>query len=391
MRLTLRLEGPRRVVFAVGATALFAGAAIAILAPAAKVAVPTVSPVGEAAPSLSYVRSLPDAGDAPLIRPVGLAVGDGRIYVSDSEAAVVRVFSVAGFDLGEIGRGALVVPAYAASDNATGTLLVVDRETRSVLRFSAEGVRLDDLRPSNESTPTWGPLGVACDGEGSVAVTDSSGRHRMVVMNRAGEVRFSLGSAEATAVPGDVSVALDFPNAVAFGDDTIWVSDGNNRRVLVFDREGAFQRLVRVNGIARGLAFLEGDQGKTYVAVVDALASEIVLLDTDGSEVTRYGAPGSAAGQLAYPNDVVYDAQSSQLFVADTGNARVQVWSVQWPAESFGVRAVAEKLRLSPMRLSGLMLMAASLAAVAGAFWPRRRLGAEAAIVEDTPPSSTNT
>lgn len=372
MPLLSRLDRPRRLTLTGGVLLVVAGSLVALLAPGPTVAVPRASSGSGDAPMLRYVRSLPDAGDAVLVRPVGLAVGDGRVYVADSGASVVRVFSTAGFDLGEIGRGVLRVPAYLASDEATGTLFVVDRELRSVLRFDADGQRLDDLVPSLETSVPWEPLGIAVDGEGSVAVTDSSGRHRVLLMDRTGRTRMLIGQPGASS--GGVGVALDFPNSVAFSQDRIWVSDSNNRRILVFNRNGAFERLVRVNGVSRGLAFLHNDRDRTaYVAAVDALGSEIVLLESGAGEVTRYGGPGASAGRLAYPNDVAYDAETSQLFIADTGNARVQVWEVSWPSDRRGLNGVIQQLPFSPMQLFGAVIALAGAIVVAIAFLPQRR------------------
>jgi DNA-binding beta-propeller fold protein YncE len=372
------LDRPRRLTLAIAVVLVAGGALLALLAPAPAVVVPVAPDVPEDAPVLRYVRSLPDRGDEPFVRPVGLAFGNGRLYVSDSEAGVVRVFSSGGFDRGEIGRGVLGVPAYLASDEETGTLLVADRKLGAVLRFSEDGEPLGELRPSTVPTATWEPLGIAADSDGTIAVTDTSGRHRMLVMARDGEVLFSLGSREASGTPGNVGVSLDYANSIAFSGDEIWVSDSNNRRVLVFDREGAFRRFVRLDGVARGLTFMRSDDdGPLYAAVVDALGSRIVLLDSQGAEVTRFGAPGTAAGQLAYPNDVVYDSGSSQLFVADTGNARVQVWDVRWPEEREGLVAVAEQLLLSPMRVAGIVLAVIGFVLALVALWPRRRSARE--------------
>lgn len=370
------LDRPRQLALIVAGALVAAGATLFILSTEPDTPVPVVP--GSAAspsPSLAYVRSLPDAGDEDFLRPVGVAVGNGKLFVSDSEASLVRVFSTSGIDAGVIGEGMLAVPSYVACDEESSTILVTDRELGSVLRFAEDGTPLGELRPSSEPTAAWAPLGVAVDGEGLVAVTDSSGRHRMLVMDREGDVRFSLGSAEASGTPGNVGVALDFPNSVAFREDEIWVSDSNNRRLLVFDSEGRFKQFVRLDGVARGLAFLvEGQAEETFAAVVDALGSTIVLLDGDGAEVARYGEPGTSAGRLAYPNDVAYDPRTAQLFVADTGNARVQVWKVTWPDEKpNGAAAIIERLPFSPKQLFGAVLAVLGLVVALLALWPRRR------------------
>ena len=377
------LDRPRKAALGSGVALVLAGAALVLLAPEPPVSIPSaVTPTADM-PLLEYVRSLPDAGDPPFSRPVGLAVGAGQLYVSDSGAGVVRVFTTRGIAAGEIGRGTLKVPAYLARDVAAGTVLVTDRELDTVFRFSDAGEPLGEIVPSVEESATWEPLGIAADGAGTIAVTDTAGRHRVLVMDRSGFVTRVLGGEVTAETSGTISASLDFPNSVAFFGDELWVSDSNNRRVLSFDASGALTRLVRVDGLARGLALLEGPEERDrYVAVADTLTSQIVLLDADGGEVTRYGGPGSGAGRLAFPNDIVYDPGSGQLFVADTGNARVQVWSITWPAEhKAGI--LPESLPFSAMALAGIVLGALGLVLTVVALWPTRRTRERALLAEE--------
>jgi DNA-binding beta-propeller fold protein YncE len=249
-----------------------------------------------------------------------------------------------------------------------------------VFVFEKTGEFVGALTPSSETTssvettPSWEPLGVAADGFGAIAVTDTSGRHHVWVMDRAGEPLLSLGGLESLETSGGVTVALDYPNSVAFLGTEIWVSDSNNRRLLVFDRDGSFLRFVRVDGVTRGLAFVEGSlEGARYVAVADVLGSQVLLLDDDGTTVASYGGPGTEAGRLAYPNDVAYDRATDQLFVADTGNRRVQVWSVQWPEPGEPPAAPEQQAAISAMQLAGLIVVVLGLVVGIAAAWPRRR------------------
>lgn len=378
------LDRPRKVALGLGIALVVTGVVLVLRAPEPPVSIPSaVAPTADM-PLLEYVRSLPDAGDPPFSRPVGLAVGAGQLYVSDSGAAVVRVFTTRGIAAGEIGRGTLKVPAYLARDVAAGTVLVTDRELDTVFRFSDAGEPLGEIVPSVEESATWEPLGIAADGNGTIAVTDTSDRHRVLVMDRTGFVTRVLGGRVTAETSGTIGAALDFPNSVALFGNELWVSDSNNRRVLSFDATGALTRLVRVDGLARGLALLEGpEEGDRYVAVADTLTSQIVLLDADGGEVTRYGGPGSTAGRLAFPNDIAYDPTSGQLFVADTGNARVQVWAITWPAErTRGL--LPDLLPFSAMALAGMVLGALGLVLAIVALWPTRRTRERALLAEET-------
>ena len=365
----------RQVALGSGIALTVAGALVAAFAPGPPPLVPSAPGVTGNALALRYIRALPEEGAAPLRRPVGVAVGSGRVYVADSGDAVVRVFSASGSEMGEIGRDALDVPVYVAYESSTGAILVTDRGRGALLRFPTAGTEPEEIRPSTETTVAWEPLGVDVDEGGRIAVTDSSSRHRLLVLEPDGAVALEIGGSPSVDTTGSVKVALDFPNSVLFAGGQLWVADSNNKRVLVFTAEGEFEQLLRIDGIARGLAYIPGDRGfAPHVAVADVLGSQIVLLDMEGAEAGRFGGPGAAAGQLAYPNDIAYDETSGLLYVADTGNARVQVWEVLSADEGEGgIGGVVSDTAsaISAMRLAGLILAAVGLVVTGAAVWPR--------------------
>ena len=365
----------RKATIAGGLGLTVAGILIAAFAPEPAALVPEVPAAQGGALSLRYVRVLPEEGAAPLPRPIGVAVGDGRVYVTDSDDAVVRVFSAVGADAGEIGRDLLDVPAYVAYDPSAGGILVSDRGAHALLRFSTPSTEPEEVRASTEPTTPWEPLGVDVDERGRIAVTDSASRHRLLVLEADGSTALEIGGAPTVGTPGSVKVALDYPNSVLFAGEELWVADSNNRRVLVFTPEGELEQVVRIDGVARGLAYIPGEKGAdAYVAVTDVLGSQIVLLDMAGAEAGRFGGPGIGEGELAYPNDVAYDETSGLLYVADTGNARVQVWEVLPGEEAGGAGGgLAEEVsQLSAMRLAGLLLALLGLVVTGATVWPRR-------------------
>jgi sugar lactone lactonase YvrE len=230
------------------------------------------------------------------------------------------------------------------------------------------------VRPSTEPTAPWEPLGIDADAEGRIAVTDASAGQRVLLLDATATPEMQIGGGVSIDAPGSIAVTLDYPNGVAIRGDELWVSDSNNRRVLVFDSRGALERLIRIDGIARGLAFLDSEEpSSAMLAVVDPLGSEILVLRQDGTVAARFGGPGSAAGRLAYPNDVAFDAGSQRLYVADTGNARVQVWEVV-PAEDAdtGLLGGGDVPPISAMRLAGLLLLGVGLALAGVGLWQLR-------------------
>ncbi len=327
--------------------ALVALAVLAItLMPPVTADVPVVGGISESLrvrPQYSF--SFPVVGAEPLQRPISLVATTDSVYVVDSEAGHVRVFNNRGEDRAIIGSGTLDVPVYAARDAARGILYVTDRKLTSVFKFDdSNGGLLGTLVPkasressrgaeetrSAEST-AWAPLGIDVADDGTVWVTDVLERHRVLVLEPDGTIVREIGGATAAVETTGVAVVLDYPNGVSVGADEVWVSDSNNQRVVVFGRDGAFRRVLNTDGLARGVDFVpvsgaDESDATTLVVVADALAQDIAVWDASGEVLGRFGGPGAAAGQLAFPNDVDSDPAGERLFVADTGNRRIQAW-----------------------------------------------------------------
>jgi sugar lactone lactonase YvrE len=128
---------------------------------------------------------------------------------------------------------------------------------------------------------------------------------------------------------------LSFPNGVAVDKDgLVYVTDSNNGRLLVFGEDGSVRAQVGRGsgtgnlGLPRGLAV--DSNGRVFVAdtsgqavfVYRAPSSDSRRLDYLGS----FGTLGVADGQFRYPNSVAIDARG-RVYVADTFNDRVQIWS----------------------------------------------------------------
>lgn len=59
--------------------------------------------------------------------------------------------------------------------------------------------------------------------------------------------------------------------------------------------------------------------------ISDILQHRIVITDSRGNLIRIFGRPGQGQGELAYPNGVAVDGED-RIFVADSNNARVQVF-----------------------------------------------------------------
>ncbi len=284
------------------------------------------------APRYLYSISGPEGANA-LTSPLGVEVSrDDRVYVTDSEARVVRVYTVEGnylFSFNEIADGekaTLGVPVSLAI-NSKNELFVSDRRHRSVYVFTLDGEYLRKVAPADPvEAQIWGPLGLGFDEEDNLYVTDV-GRvelHQVIVFDEDGREQLRFGrfaqAEEISQVPG----LFYFPNDVVVIGGDIYVSDSNNRRIQVFDGSGRFERIIRTSGIPRGMDVDEED--RIYIA--DALAHQVDVYASAGERITGFGESGIGPGQFRYTNDLALDGRT-RIYVTDRLNHQVQVWG--WP------------------------------------------------------------
>jgi len=265
-------------------------------------------------------------------RPSGVAVspsGD-RIYVSQSEGDRTGiVFDAGGNKVGTMAppetTGTDHAPIYLAIDPLTDEVYVSDRLTGAIYIYERDGAYQRTFTLALPR-PGWQPLGLAFDKSGNLYVTDLSGpAQKVLVIDRTAQVVRTLGEKE----------KLNFPNGVAVDDGgNVYVSDSNNGRLLMFDAAGAVRAQVGRGsgqgnlGLPRGVA-VDG-QGRVHVADTTGQGVFIYRAPSGDSRILDYlgyiGGEGVADAQFEYPNSVAIDARG-RVYVADTFNDRVQIWS----------------------------------------------------------------
>jgi tripartite motif-containing protein 71 len=265
-------------------------------------------------------------------RPSGVAVspsGD-RIYVTQSEGRrVAVVFDAAGTKVGTMAppdaTGTDHAPVYVAVDPLTGEVYVSDRMTGAIYIYDRDGTyqRTFSLAKPRQG---WQPLGLAFDAKGNLYVTDLSGPfQKVLVIDRTATVVRTLGE----------NNGLSFPNGVSVdGVGNVYVSDSNNGRLLVFGADGQIRAQIGRGagegnlGLPRGLA-IDG-QGRVFVD--DSTGQGVFVFRTPSADSQRldyvgfFGGQGVADGSFEFPNSVAVDARG-RVYVADTFNDRVQIWS----------------------------------------------------------------
>ena len=307
--------------------------------------------------------SITGSGANQLADPVGVTVGrDGRVYVVDFERRRISVFNSNGrflFAFSGISDGKntnLANPVHLATDKA-GNIWVTDRRLRAMYVFSPEGKYLRKFAPAGKITSEWSPLALAFDSEGGLRITDvgSSEKHRLLYFDATGTLTTQVGRTVRVVNAQESPGAFYFPNGVAVAKNgDVYVSDGDNRRVQVFDKAGAFKQFVTTSGVPRGTAIDE----KSRLFVVDALAHQVDIYDLKGELLTSFGQQGFGPGQFNYANDIA--TLGNRIYITDRRNNQVQVWG--WPSAALpALRPPSTPLGwllcLSPLLLLPLLLL----------------------------------
>lgn len=208
------------------------------------------------------------------VAPTGLALGpDGTLLVADAELGVVARLDRTGKSIGVFGRGTLQRPTGVARDARNHRIYVADTYAHAIKVFDDDGRLLETL-----------------GGRG------------------AGEREFN------------------YPTYLAFAQDTLYVTDTMNNRVVAladgghgavrtFGKRGlALGDLVRPKGVS-----VDGD-GNVYV--VESLYDTLLVYSPEGEFLLPIGGTGTATGRFYLPAGVWVDARN-RVHVADMFNGRV--------------------------------------------------------------------
>ncbi len=288
--------------------------------------------------------------------PLGVTADQtGQIYISNTGASEVRVYSPEGdmlykIDSGEDDKGEAFQywsPYGIAYDDAREKLYVADYIVRVI---DKEGNFKYNLVPPPEAVTTdQSQSGLRPN---QVALSSD----RVYVTSRDGIYIFDAEDGTfithwGTRGPGVGQ--YDFPNGIAVDEETgnIFVVDVNNWRVVSLDMDGNVRWILgrQEDGAVKSPFRLPrsvavGPDG--FVYVTDA-PDRIIILDQDGNLVSIVGERGTEEAQLNFPEGI-YITQDNWLLVADRENNRVQVWSLTSepdPADPVEVEKFKESLR----------------------------------------------
>jgi DNA-binding beta-propeller fold protein YncE len=319
--------------------------------------------------------------------PVGVAVSpdNQRVYITESKGQrLIKEFDRSGNLIGSFSPNGTSAgsrqPTYIAVD-ATGRVFVVDRFNNDIDLFDANGNYLDAIiapdmtiskfiatqiqgaaptgtkfiydginhlvlyqLPGQDmkqvkyvpSTANWSPLGIRFDAKGDLIYTDITTGFHSVHIIPAASMNGSWVSFNPTiqgfGTEGNGVGQMQFPNnALTDSKGNIYVSDGDNGRILEFKPDLSYVTFFGFGTGEDGLNLPRGMwmDSKDHLHVTDAVGSMIRVYDVSGTApvfLYNFGLPGTDDGQFNFPIDICIDG-TGRVYVADRDNDRVQIWS----------------------------------------------------------------
>lgn len=263
-------------------------------------------------------------------KPYGVAVYQGKIYVTDTVKRAVLMFDVPGKAfkmIGTEGPGALRKPIGIAVSKS-GELYVADNTAKRVSVFDSEG---NFLRAFGGRDLLHRPSGVAVSPDGRLAyVVDTGGvdnqDHHMYIFDaQTGEHIKTVGTRGKDE--GNFNLPLQ---ATTGPDGTVYVTDSGNFRVEAFTPNGEFKYTFgsvgrKVGNFARPKGIATDAEGNIYV--VDSAFGNFQIFNDKAQLLMFVGDRSTTPGPGRYmlPAGIAVD-EDGRVYVVDQFFRKVDIF-----------------------------------------------------------------
>ncbi len=265
-----------------------------------------------------------------LVKPYGVAVHAGRVYVTDTVQRAVVMFDTRNNQYKQFGNekpGQLFKPV-GIDISAQGEIFVADVSAQHITVFDLEG---NFLRVLGTKKMFKRPAGVAVSADGSkIYVIDTGGvdnqDHQMLILDsQTGERLKVIG--KRGGEHGQFNLPLQISSAA---DGTIYVVDKGNFRIQAFDADGNYKFSFGTLGRYPGQFFspkgVSTDKdGNIYV--VDTAFGNVQIFNDRGELLMVIGQRGqnSAPGNYMLPAGIDVD-EDGRVYIADQFFRKVDVY-----------------------------------------------------------------
>lgn len=262
-----------------------------------------------------------DEKEVGLRSPGGIACNDSAMVVSDTGNARLVKFALAEKNLAagvQLKLDQVQRPARARI-LADGRILVLDEKTRSIVRIDASGAFGGRVEYNGDAAPKGVvPAAFEVDASGTLYVLDIVSRSVLALDAKDSVVRRIDLPKQRTSVFTDVAVD---PAGTVYAIDAIGATVWSAQKA-----DTAFKQLSK--SLKEYMSFpvaLTVAQGS--LLALDQHGDGIVAIGLDGNYRGRQLAMGWTDGLVNYPSQLCINGKG-EVFVADRGNNRVQLFTV---------------------------------------------------------------
>jgi len=251
-----------------------------------------------------------------MVRPYSIAVRDQLIAVADPGNKSVHVFNTNTSEyirLNKSDHSYFASPVgVAIGDNQ---IYISDSKLGEVFIFTTEGESVNTIKGLKR------PTGLSFNHDSKRLYVSDTLEHKIVIYNSDGQKQFSFGQREKDK--GD----FNFPSHLVLDKDRLYVNDTMNFRIQIFDLDGNYITGFGKHGDASG--YFSQPKGvaidsKGHIYVADAILNRVQIFDQQGRFLLEFGNEGRRSGEFWLPSGIFID--QDKIYVADSYNRRVQVF-----------------------------------------------------------------
>ena len=260
------------------------------------------------------------------------AHGGSRLFEFDRNGTYVR-------EIGKNSYGMMFAAQVRVDPN--DNLWVVDQMTNMVMKFDPQGRvamllgRKAESVPIPARPPATGdgagqptdlfdrPTDVAWDAAGNIFVADGLGNSRVAKFDKDGKFIKSWG--KKGSAPGEF---VNVRRIAVDAQGNVYVADGGNKRVQVFDNNGNFKTAFANLGNPQALCMTKGANPVLYVSNSNPpddidRDGEIYKMRLDGTVIGKFGRAGKLPKEFGTVNAIDCRNENT-LYVGEIGNLRAQ-------------------------------------------------------------------
>jgi len=262
----------------------------------------------------------PPENEPRLIRPYAVTNDSlGRLIIADPGERGVHIFDFEEHKYGHITgprRGRFKSPIGVATD-ADDNIFVTDSEAARIYVFTKTGKYLKEIGGSFIR-----PTGLSIDTQRRIIYVTDTLRHQVLVLGLDGTLRQVIGRR------GTGPAEFNYPTSLTLAAGALYVVDAMNFRIQRLTTDGhfvsAFGRLGSQTGTQNRPKGIAADSdGHLYI--VDSLFETVQVFDHEGRLLYFFGTSGSGPSEFILPAGIYIDPRN-RIYVADSYNSRIQVF-----------------------------------------------------------------